>query len=154
MTHEYLLWICTTAYAMHVMEEHTYDWRDWARTVLHLPVDWPTFYVTNGAVIVLGVSCAGIGWQLPEVSLALPALMVINAIFFHAAPTIAKRVFSPGLLSALILMLPVAWWTYRGAYQDGALTTRAIVVSTIVAALLMAYPIALLKTRDRLVPKP
>lgn len=149
MTHEYLLWIATLAYAVHVMEEHEYNWRDWARGVLHLPVDWATFYLTNAVVIVFGVACSMIGWQLPELSLTLPALMAINAIFFHILPTVAKRRFSPGLITAVLLFLPIAWWTWRGAAADGVLTTRALLCALAGGALIMAYPIVLLKTKDR-----
>lgn len=149
MNHEYLLWICTAAYAVHVMEEHQYNWRDWARQVLELPVDWPTFYVTNAAVIALGVCCAMVGWRLPAFSLTLPALMAINAVFFHILPTIAKRRFSPGLMTALFLFLPLAWYTFHCASRDGVLTTRVLLCSLAGGALLMAYPIVLLKTKDK-----
>lgn len=149
MTHEYLLWIATLAYAVHVMEEYEYNWRDWARSVLRLPVDWPMFYLTNAAVILLGVVCAMVGWRLPELSLTLPALMTINAIFFHILPTVVKRHFSPGLITAVILFLPVSWWVWCGARADGVLTPRVLLCSLGGGALLMAFPIVLLKTKDR-----
>lgn len=149
MTNEYLLWIATTAYAVHALEEHQYDWRDWAQKILHLPVDWPTFYMTNAAVMVLGVSCAMVGWRLPEFSLILPALMAINAVFFHILPTVATRRFSPGLVTAVLLFLPMAWWIYCGASRDGVLTTRVLLCALGGGALLMAFPIALLRTKDK-----
>lgn len=149
MTHEYLLWIATAAYAVHAMEEHEYNWRDWARTVLHLPVDWPTFYVTNFAVVVLGACCAMVGWRLPEFSLVLPALMAINAVVFHILPTVVTRKFSPGLVTAVILFLPISWWAWTGAAADGVLTTRVLLCSLAGGALLMAYPIVLLRTKGQ-----
>ena len=43
-------WLALAAYALHILEEFAFDWRNWARTALHLPVDWPDFYVTNAVV--------------------------------------------------------------------------------------------------------
>ncbi len=39
-------------YSVHIIEEYTFDWRNWARAVLGLPVE---FYMTNALVIVLGL---------------------------------------------------------------------------------------------------
>lgn len=150
MTHEYLLWICTACYGVHVLEEYELNWRDWARSVLRLPVEWNSFYVVNALVIVLGVCCAEVGWKQPAFALTYPALMIINATFFHLAPTLGKRVFSPGLVTALILFYPAAGWTYYGAWQDGALSTVVAIASFVLGAALMASPIVLLKVKHRM----
>ena len=149
MTYEYLLWIAVTCYGMHILEEFNYNWKGWAQSALYLPVDWPAFYVTNAFAIVLGICCASVGWRLPEFSLMFPALMLINALFFHIAPTIIQRRFSPGVITACLLFLPVGTWIYWGALQDGVLTTRAIIVSLIGGAIIMAEPVLLLKSRDK-----
>jgi hypothetical protein len=115
MGHQVWLWVATAAYGLHVMEEFTFDWKNWANRVLKLPVDWSTFYVTNAIVIVLGVAAAEIGWQMPALSLAFPALMIINAVLFHIVPFIAKKKFSPGLITAVILFLPLGGWIFYGA---------------------------------------
>lgn len=149
MQGELLLWIAVAAYAAHALEEFVYDWKTWAVNVLRLPVDWPTFYMANAAVIVLGASCALVGWRLPEYSLIFPALMVINAVLFHLAPTIARKRFSPGLITAMVLFLPLVGWIYWGAAQAGVLTGRSVAVPTLAGAVVMAFPIVLLKTKDR-----
>jgi len=154
MKNEFILWIATAFYAAHILEEFTYDWKTWANNTLGFSVDWPVFYITNAVVIILGICCSEVGWRLPEFSLIYPALMVINAIFFHISPTVAKKVFSPGLITALLLFLPIAGWIYYGAYQDGILTTRAFIISTIGGILVMAYPIIMLKTKDMKIFKP
>ena len=40
MTLQVWAWLATSAYAVHVMEEYTFNWRDWARGTLGLPVEW------------------------------------------------------------------------------------------------------------------
>ncbi|MFO0917697.1 MAG: HXXEE domain-containing protein [Planctomycetaceae bacterium] len=149
MHHEYMLWICTAGYALHVMEEYEFNWRDWARNVLHLPVGWTTFYLANAAVIVLGACCSMVGWREPSFSLSYPALMLINAVCFHFAPTVATRIYSPGLATAVVIFLPAGLWTYYIAWVDGALTISSGLLSLLLGAAIMAYPIVLLKIRQK-----
>lgn len=149
LEHEYLLWIMVIAYALHILEEYQYNWRAWAITTIHLDVDWNDFYLTNSCVIILGISAAMIGWQAPWISLVFPAVALINAIFFHILPTIRTRVFSPGLITAVLLFLPITSWIYYGAYLDGVATVPSIILSIAGGGLLMAYPIVLLRTKDR-----
>lgn len=149
MSHEHILWIAAAAYALHILEEHQLNWRDWAQVVLRLPVDWTTFYLVNALVLVLGAICAAVGWREPWFALCYPAVMLINATLFHVLPTIARRVYSPGVATAVLLFYPVAAWTYYGAYADGALTPITVLISTLLGAALMATPVALLKIKGR-----
>jgi hypothetical protein len=149
MSHEIWLWVATAAYGLHALEEFMLDWKTWANKVLKLPVDWPIFYVVNALVVVLGIIASTIGWRLPAVSLAFPALMLINAIFFHILPFIAKKKFSPGLISAVVLFLPIGIWLFYGANRDGVLTATTAIIAIALGAGLMAYPIILLKLKDK-----
>lgn len=149
MSHEHVLWIATTAYAVHVLEEFELDWRGWATQVLGLPVDWKSFYLVNAIVVVLGVCCAAVGWREPWFALAYPALMLINATFFHVLPTLKTRVYSPGVATAVALFYPVGIWAYYGAWADGVLTTGAVLGSLLLGAGLMATPIVLLKIKGK-----
>ncbi len=150
MNHDYILWIATVAYALHIVEEYTFDWKGWATAVLKLPVNWTHFAIVNGVVIVLGISCSAVGWVLPEWALALPALMLINATFFHVLPFLAtKGRFSPGLGTAVLLFYPIAIWSYYGAWVDGVISFQVIFVSLLIGAALMASPIVMLKLRLR-----
>jgi hypothetical protein len=148
MSHSYILWIAALAYALHVVEEYMFDWKGWAIHVLKLPVDWVIFALVNGVVIVLGISCSSVGWSLPAFALSLPALMLINATFFHVLPFIlTKGRFSPGLGTAVILFYPISLWAYHGAYLDGVLSASTVALSFLIGALLMASPIVMLKLR-------
>jgi hypothetical protein len=149
MNHEIWLWVVTAAYGLHALEEFMLDWKTWANKVLKLPVDWPIFYVVNALVVVLGIIASIIGWRLPALSLAFPALMLINAIFFHILPFVVKKKFSPGLISAVVLFLPIGSWLFYGADKDGVLTTTTAIIAVALGAGLMAYPIILLKVKDK-----
>jgi Protein of unknown function with HXXEE motif len=142
-----IFWIAMAAYALHMMEEFFYDWKGWANNVLKLPVDWAGFYVTNSAVLFLGIACASVSWSLPWFALAFPALMLINAFFFHVMPFIITKKFSPGLITALILFFPVGIYTFRSAVELGV-STGEILTAFLAGILLMAFPIVLLKTKN------
>ena len=91
-----LLWLATAAYGVHILEEYQLNWRDWARAVIGLPVEWSDFYVVNALVIVFGVVAANLA-RWPGLALAFPALMLINATFFHVLPFARTGGrFSPG----------------------------------------------------------
>ena len=147
MTHEYIFWIATAAYGLHMIEETIYDWHGWVRRILKLDAEWSEFYMVNAIVIVLGVSCAMVGWRLPAAALIFPAFMLVNAVLFHIAPVVVTRVFSPGLFTAVLLFLPVGCWAYWGAWRDGMLTAGAVIISGGVGFVLMMFPIVLQKTK-------
>src|SRR6201986_869233 len=104
-----LAWLSMAAYALHIMEEYTFDWRNWARAVIKLPVEWSDFYVTNSIVIALGIAQAQLAPTLPLAPLIFASLMLINALFFHVLPVIwTKGRFSPGVVTALLIMVTPA----------------------------------------------
>ncbi|AXA34353.1 HXXEE domain-containing protein [Francisella adeliensis] len=152
MTHEYLLWIALAAYSIHVLEELILDWRSWARSSLGLKqMQWSTFYTANAAVMFISISSAMIGWHLPAFGLIIAALMLINGIFFHILPTIFQKNISPGVITSILLFLPISSWIYYGAYLDGVLSISTFTISLILGGLLMASPLIFLKINDRII---
>lgn len=148
MTLEVWAWLALAAYALHIMEEFALDWREWARSVIGLPVEWTDFYITNAAVIVLGIVQAQLAGVLPIVALAFAALMLINATFFHVLPIIVtKGRFSPGAITAVLLFYPIGIGMYRTAAANGMLTRGTLLGSMLGGAVLMAYPIILLRLK-------
>jgi hypothetical protein len=144
-----LLWLATACYGIHILEEYQLDWRNWARSALNLPVEWTDFYVVNALVVILGIVAANLAaW--PAIALAFPALMLINATFFHVLPCIRLRGrFSPGLFTAIVLFYPVGIACYVRAAADGVLSLAALITSFVLGALLMASPVILLLIKDK-----
>lgn len=144
------LWLCLAVYAVHAMEEFILNWRDWARAVIKLPVEWPDFYITNSVVVVLGIAAANLTGAAPAIALGFPALMLINAVLFHILPVIrCKGRYSPGVFTAVVLFLPIGCLTFRAAAQAGVLHTSTLVSSILIGAGLMATPIVLLHLKAR-----
>ena len=148
MSLQTLAWLSMAAYAVHIMEEYTFDWRNRARAIIKLPVEWSDFYVTNAIVIALGIAQAELAPALPFGPLTFASLMLINAVFFHILPVLRTRGrFSPGVVSAVILFFPAGlavWWR---AGQDGVLNWTTAASAVAAGALLMAYPIVMLNLR-------
>ena len=142
-------WLATAAYALHVMEEYSFNWRDWARGTLGLPVEWNDFYLTNAVVIVLGIVSAELAPALSVAPLAYASLMLINALIFHIWQVIrAKGRFSPGLVTAVVLFLPIGVAEFFEASSEGVLTAAVAVGAVLTGAVIMAYPIVMLKTKS------
>jgi hypothetical protein len=100
-------------------------------------------------VVVLGICCAAVGWRQPCFAFGFPALMFVNASVFHVFPMVIKRVYSPGLATALARFYPISTWTYYGAWKDGMLSAASIIGSLALGGGLMATPIVVLKIKDR-----
>ena len=146
-SHEFVLWVAVIAYGIHMMEETIYDWHGWVRRVMKLPAEWSEFYLVNAFVIVLGASCAMIGWRCPAISLSFLGFMLVNAVLLHITPTLATRIFSPGLITAVVLFLPVCAWGYAAASLDGALSLSAVSISLTLGFVMMMVPLVLQKTK-------
>lgn len=153
-SHSWVLWVGVIAVVLHVTEEYSFGWVAWANEKVA-----PRFGVTIretdfmlGSVGMLFIAMAGaaIGWWAPAVSLAVPALFVLNAIFFHMLPSARDERLTPGTLSAVFIYLPVAAWMFWAAGTDDRLNFGTFVLAFVLGAVIMAYPLAMLVLRDRL----
>lgn len=145
-----LAWLAFAAYGIHVLEEFTFDWRNWARAVLGLPVEWNTLYLTNALVMVLGLVQAEVAPQLAIAPLTFAALMLINASFFHVLPVVRGRGrFSPGVVTAVVLFYPLGLAEFVEACREGRLSAATCVSAIVAGAALMSFPIAMLRLKDR-----
>jgi hypothetical protein len=145
-----LAWLAMAAYAVHILEEHTLNWRDWARSVVGLPVEWSDFYVTNAVVVALGIAQAMLAAALPVVPLVFASLMLINALFFHVLPVLRTGGrFSPGLATAVVLFLPLGVAVWHRAAEDGALDLATALLGVAGGAVLMAFPVVMLQLKSK-----
>ncbi len=150
MTLSDLSWLAMAAYAAHVLEEFVFDWRNWARSVIGLPVEWADFYVTNAVVVVLGIAQAQLAATFVLAPLTYAALMLINATFFHVLPFLrTKGRYSPGLSTALVFFYPLGIAMFVQAHAEGRLTLANGIGAFACGAALMAYPVVMLNLKSR-----
>jgi Protein of unknown function with HXXEE motif len=107
------------------------------------------FWPTNGFLIVIGISVAAVGWRAPGFALALPAALLINAVFFHLLPSITARRPNPGLFTAVVLYLPIGVWAYVAAGDEGVLDAGTVALSVVLGAAAMASVIVILALKKR-----
>ncbi|RWY47378.1 HXXEE domain-containing protein [Mucilaginibacter gilvus] len=148
MNYQFILWIALLSYALHILEEYFYNWRDWANKTFHITASWTDFYLVNTFVLFFGLTCASIGWNCFWIALSFPGFMLVNAVVFHITPIIRYRNFSPGIITSLILFLPVVGFSYYYAYRNGAQISD-FVISLAIGAILMYYPIILQNTKNK-----
>lgn len=146
-------WVLTVAYSAHILEEYVLDWRGWAQQTSGLKMEWTEFFVANFAVIVLGICCSSVGFSCPIFSYMFVGLAATNAVFAHIGTTIIKRRFSPGLITSIILFIPICIWAYIIADKKGLLDLSFMLITLGGGFLIMLFPVLLqlIKNKTRII---
>jgi len=147
MKREYTLWIVVMAISLHILEEYALNFIGWSEIALGGNLSWEIFHLVNASLVIFAIAGAMIGWRVPELSLIMPAVIAINAIFCHILLTFVLWSISPGIFTGTLLFIPAASWAYYGAYRDGVLTRRAVVWSVLGGVLVTLYLSVLLMVR-------
>jgi Protein of unknown function with HXXEE motif len=144
-----LAWLGIAAYAMHILEEYTLDWRGWSHAVLGLPTEWKDFYVTNCIVVALGIAQAMLAPTLPLAVLSYAGLEFINGLLMHVVPFVRTRGrFSPGLITSVLFFLPLSVTTFWTAWSTGVAGIVEIGLGLLIGALTLAFPIVMLVVKS------
>lgn len=145
-THSWVLWVGIIAIGLHVMEEYAEGWLVWANQQVGprfgISFTQADFFFTAFLLIFYALAAAAIGWWAPAVSLAVPALFVVNAVFLHMVPSARSDRLTPGTLSAVFVYLPVAAWMFWAAAEDDVLSFSTLVLAFLLGTALMYYPLA------------
>ena len=141
-----LAWLAVAAYALHIMEERILDWLGSARKSLDLTIEQENYRLVEGVFLILGAVAALVSANLPIIALSFAAFLLVNAIFFHIWPMVRTGgQFSPGVITAVILFLPIAYYQYRLSASQPA----DYVLSVIIGGAVILSPLALLMMRER-----
>ena len=145
-THSWVLWVGIVAIGLHVMEEYAEGWLVWANRQVGprfgIGFTQADFFFTAFLLIFYALAGAAIGWWAPAVSLAIPALFVVNAVFLHMIPSLRSDRLTPGTLSAVFIYLPTAAWMFWAAAEDDVLSLGTVVLAFLLGTALMYYPLA------------
>jgi hypothetical protein len=131
-----LLWLLPAAFVLHILEEWFGGFPEWIGRIAGAPLPRAMFVVVNAIAMlaaVLAVRAAARreadGW----VGIAVAAVFFVNA-FAHVFGTVITRAYSPGLVTGLVLYLPIgglvllraATQPPRGAIARGVATGVAL----------------------------
>jgi hypothetical protein len=158
----WLTWLGVAAYLLHQFEEHGVDlfgepyafrgelcanfgFRDPASC----PIPFSFITAVNvGSVWGAGLISALLAPRRPLIGLAFFAIPLVN-LFAHAGPAVMGRHYNPGLLTAVLIFLPLCLWALLVAARRYGAGIRAILATAlagvVVHAVLMGSLVAYLQ---------
>ena len=122
--------------AIHVAEEYCFGWIAW--TGRFIPGVTRTQFVAGNALF-LALCVLGVALPSPTFKLSLASLLLFNVVV-HVVPTVARRQYSPGVVSALLLYVPLGVHAYASAIHGGLATSRQVVASVPMGLVWMLAP--------------
>lgn len=135
------IWLFPAAYSVHVAEElwAPPTFYGWASRLAGVDFTAPAFLAANAlfmTMMIVAVARVVRGIWAPWLVLVLATIVVLNALL-HLTGTVLSRSYSPGLVSGLLLYLPLGGVTLaRGARRLGeAALRRGVVVGVGIHAL-------------------
>lgn len=145
----WLTWLGTLAYLVHQFEEHgvdahgaEYSFRGFLCASLGFSdpnaCPFPPSVITAvnvAAVWLLGPAAALLGRRWPLIALSFFSVPSVNLIA-HVAPAVMEGTYNPGVLTAIVLFLPLSLWTFYVALTRYQLGWRAV-IATIVAGIVL-----------------
>ncbi len=154
----WLAWAATAAYLLHQFEEHGVDARGMPyafRDVLCMRFGFadaatcpiPESFITAvniPAVWLAGPIAALLGRRWPAIALSYFSVSAVNA-FAHIGPALATSDYNPGLLTAVLLFLPLSLWTLWIALRRPDLGWRMVAATIIGGIAIHAVLILTLK---------
>ena len=144
----WLAWAGTLAYLLHQFEEHGIDaegahyaFRGFMCATLGFPeaktCPVPLSYITSvniAAVWLAGPAAALLGRRWPALALSYFSIPFINFLG-HTVPYLINGIYNPGVLTAILVFLPLSLWAFRVAlvrYRLGWSTVLATVFAGVI----------------------
>jgi hypothetical protein len=130
MPFDRLLWMVPVFLMLHNIEEAPFmaDW--YKRLPLKLPLTITTrqFVIAVTVLTVAGFILTYIGVEYLAnqtgylLVLGMQAILAFNAFVPHIAMTIRFRMYSPGVITAVLMILPFSFYVFRRAFDEDILT--------------------------------
>ena len=130
-----LVWLVVAAFAAHVVEEYLASFPGWFAQLSGRPLPVAAFLWINGVALpaIVVITWAGLrrGWDW--IPIALGTIVLVNGVG-HLLGSLATGTYSPGLLTGIMLYLPLGQLLLIRAWHQASGTTLATgILSGIVA---------------------
>jgi len=132
LSFERLLWLVPIFFMLHNMEEAPFMER-WSKRLpfkFH-PIDSTRQVVIAMIFLSLGgflVTYLGVEYLANQtgylIVLGIQAILLFNAFVPHIAATMRFRLYSPGVVTAILITLPFSFYLFRRALNENVLTWR------------------------------
>jgi hypothetical protein len=125
-----LLWLVPIFLTIHNIEEAPFM-ESWSKRLpLKLPLTLTTrqFVIAVTAITIAGfmITYLGVEYLANQTGyllvLGMQALLLFNAFVPHIATTIRFRMYSPGVITAVLIMLPFSFYLFRRAIAENILS--------------------------------
>jgi uncharacterized protein with HXXEE motif len=139
MTFRRVAWLAPLAYAVHVAEENSQRFGDWMRVHIAPGFTTAAFVTVNTVAMTALVSLTALASASTGRSFVLPYFALASALMFwnalvHIGATVHFGVYSPGVVSAVLVYLPSFCVLARLASREGRLTKVTITTALAIGA--------------------
>ncbi|HEY0005994.1 MAG TPA: HXXEE domain-containing protein [Pyrinomonadaceae bacterium] len=137
------VWLFPATYLVHIAEEYLGDFPGWVSSFGYARITPSDFLQLNALawlLMVLGIILALITPHMRWVIISFGTIVFLNGLA-HSLASIATASYSPGLISGLLLWIPLGAWTLRRARRSA---TRRSLLAGIVAGFLIHAVVSLL----------
>lgn len=117
-------WAIVAAAVIHVAEEYRGGFLTWFPKFSGMRIAMEQFVIVNALFVLLCITAALVPGQAIVLKLSVAALIFVNACI-HIIGTVRFRRYSPGLVSALLLYMPLAFYAYYRSAAEGRLSVEA-----------------------------
>jgi len=144
-----LLWPFAPAYAIHVAEEWFAGFPDWAARIAGRPIPGTAFIAINAVAMVLLLAAIRAatrderqGWM----AVGIATIVLVNTAA-HAVGAVMTQSYAPGLISAVVLYVPLGSLTMARAFDQAprAQLARGVIAGLLIHAIV--FIVALASTR-------
>ena len=142
----YILWLCPIVYTIHIIEEAP-RFVSWTRRYPKLFTsifNHKMFILGNTVWMLYNIVCVLLAILYPAPWSLILGLSTASWIFanswIHIITTLSSGIYSPGVITASTLYLPVSIFIYWYFWQQGALDPMIFILSVIIGFAVMYLP--------------
>src|SRR5579859_7931657 len=124
-SHAGVIWLFPVTYLFHIAEEYWGGFAQWFSTATGVHATNEAVLLLNGiglAVMTISVVLVSRSRKWRWVLTAIAGIVVVNALL-HAAGSVLARSYSPGLVSGLLLWMPLGCYTLWREWRSAARST-------------------------------
>lgn len=124
------------AYAIHVLEE-SFGFPQWVNMNISVAFTTDKFRLNNLIFLIISIFLTLTVYRYPRRIMLFCLLTWVSGLFFHNAlfhigGTLYFQDFSPGLISSVIIYIPLSFLILKSILREGQLNNLAILMSFII----------------------
>jgi hypothetical protein len=144
----WILYACLAASVLHMVEEYFYPGGFPAFMKSQSPrfapwINTPFALIVNGLQLLLCLVAIALGWSRPLLGLSIAGLLLLNGLT-HIGGCIRARRYAPGMVTGILLYLPLSVYTFAIFSSTGQLSPSTTAAALLLGAAYQAVPIVYL----------